>query len=73
MNPPADLNDDLLFVGCAVTGTDEGTVYLYNPTGGSINDTAKHMDIPTNRYVSVVMKAQILKPMNAHRRHACSW
>jgi len=41
MNPPADLNDDLLFVGCAVTGDNEGTVYLYNPTGGSVNDTAK--------------------------------
>ena len=41
MNPPANLNDDLLFVGCAVTGTDEGTVYLYNPTGEAINDTEK--------------------------------
>lgn len=41
MNPPADLNDDLLFVGCAVTGDNEGTVYLYNPTGGGIDDTAK--------------------------------
>lgn len=38
MNPPATLNDDLLFVGARVTAADTVTVYLYNPTGGSIND-----------------------------------
>ena len=41
MHPPADLNDDLIFVGSKVTGTNEVTVYLYNPTGGAIDDTAK--------------------------------
>jgi hypothetical protein len=40
MNPPSGLNDDLVFVGCAVTGASEGTVYLYNPTGSAIDDTA---------------------------------
>jgi len=40
MNPPAALNDDLLYVGCAVTGDDEGTVYLYNPTVGAIDNAA---------------------------------
>jgi hypothetical protein len=39
MNPPATLNDDLVFVGAAVTAADTVTVYLYNPTGGGINDT----------------------------------
>lgn len=38
MNPPADLNDDLIFAGARVTAADTVTVYLYNPTGGSIND-----------------------------------
>lgn len=40
MNPPAGLNDDLLFVGCAVTADNQGTVYLYNPTGAPIDDAA---------------------------------
>lgn len=40
VNPPADLNDDLLFVGAAVTADDTVTVYLYNPTGAPINDGA---------------------------------
>lgn len=40
MQPPATLNDDLLFVGAAVTAADTVTVYLYNPTGGGINDAA---------------------------------
>lgn len=39
-NPPADLNDDLIFCGATVTADDTVTIYLYNPTGGSINDTA---------------------------------
>lgn len=41
MQPPAALNDDLLFVGCDVTADDVGTVYLYNPTGSGIDDTAR--------------------------------
>jgi sarcosine oxidase gamma subunit len=48
LNPPADLDDDLLFVGAAVTGANEGTVYLYNPTGGAIDDSAR-----TWRYVLI--------------------
>lgn len=44
MSPPAGLNDDLLFVGARVTGTDQGTVYLYNPTGGAIDDGALTWD-----------------------------
>lgn len=40
MNPPAGLNDDLLFVGAAVTSANTVTVYLYNPTAGSIDDAA---------------------------------
>lgn len=38
MNPPATLNDDLIFAGARVTSANTVTVYLYNPTGGSIND-----------------------------------
>ena len=38
MNPPATLNDDLIFAGARVTAADTVTVYLYNPTDGSIND-----------------------------------
>lgn len=37
VNPPSDLNDDLIFCGAAVTAADTVTIYLYNPTGGSIN------------------------------------
>lgn len=40
MNPPAGLNDDLIFAGARVTADDTVSVYLYNPTAGSINDTA---------------------------------
>lgn len=40
MEPPAGLDDDLLFVGARVTADDTVTVYLYNPTGGSIDDGA---------------------------------
>ncbi len=39
-NPPAGLNDDLLYVGCAITAADTATVYLYNPTGSAIDDAA---------------------------------
>lgn len=41
MNPPAALNDDLVFAGAAVTADDTVTVYLYNPTGGAIDDAAQ--------------------------------
>ena len=40
MTPPATLNDDLLYVGARVTADDTVTVYLYNPTGGGIDDGA---------------------------------
>lgn len=40
MNPPAALNDDLIFVGASVTAADTVTVYLYNPTLGAIDDVA---------------------------------
>lgn len=40
LNPPATLNDDLIFCGAAVTATDTATVYLYNPTAGAIDDVA---------------------------------
>jgi hypothetical protein len=39
--PPATLNDDLIFCGAAVTAANTLTVYLYNPTGSGIDDTAK--------------------------------
>jgi len=41
VNPPADLNDDLLFVGASVTADDTVTVWLYNPTAGAIDDSAR--------------------------------
>ena len=37
-NPPATLNDDLLFVGAAITADNTATVYLYNPTASPIDD-----------------------------------
>lgn len=40
VNPPSTLNDDLIFCGAAVTAADTVTVYLYNPTAGSINQAA---------------------------------
>ena len=40
MNPPA-LNDDLVYCGAAVTADDTVTVYIYNPTAGAIDDTAR--------------------------------
>ena len=40
VNPPSDLNDDLIYCGAAVTAADTVTVYLYNPTAGSINQAA---------------------------------
>lgn len=44
MDPPATLNDDLIFCGTRVTADDTVTVYLYNPTGGGIDDTSKTWD-----------------------------
>jgi hypothetical protein len=41
VNPPADLNDDLIFCGAAISATDTVSIYLYNPTGSAINDTAR--------------------------------
>lgn len=46
VQPPATLNDDLIFCGAEVTANDTVTVYLYNPTGGAVDDTAR-----TWRYV----------------------
>jgi hypothetical protein len=41
VNPPADLNDDLIFCGAAVSAADTVSIYLYNPTASAINDTAR--------------------------------
>ena len=38
--PPA-LNDDLVFSGANVTAANTVTLYIYNPTGDAIDDTAK--------------------------------
>ena len=38
--PPAALNDDLIYCG-VVAGAGKFTVSLYNPTAGSIDDTAR--------------------------------
>jgi hypothetical protein len=38
--PPATLEDDLIPAGAVVTNTDEVTIYLYNPTLGSVNGAA---------------------------------
>jgi len=42
--PPAALNDDLLYVGCRVTGVDTVDIYIYNPTAGAIDDAALNWD-----------------------------
>jgi hypothetical protein len=39
--PPAALNDDLVFCGADVTADDTLTAYLYNPTGGAIDDSSR--------------------------------
>lgn len=44
VEPPAALEDDLIFCGARVTGADEVTVYLYNPTGGAIDAAAANWD-----------------------------
>jgi hypothetical protein len=40
VNPPAGLNDDLIFCGAAISAANTVSIYLYNPTGSAINDTA---------------------------------
>jgi hypothetical protein len=40
VNPPADLNDDLIFCGAAVTAEDTVSIYLYNPTASAINQAS---------------------------------
>jgi hypothetical protein len=40
LEPPGALHDDLLFVGARVTAADTVSVYLYNPTGGAVDDGA---------------------------------
>jgi len=37
VNPPSGLNDDLLFVGAAVTAANTVSIYLYNPTASAID------------------------------------
>lgn len=43
-SPPSGLEDDLLFVGAAVTGANTATVSLYNPTAGAIDGAALTWD-----------------------------
>jgi len=52
VNPPSDLNDDLIFCGAAISADDTVSIYLYNPTASAINDTAR-----TFSYVWVDMSA----------------
>lgn len=40
LQPPTALNAGLLYVGHDITATDTVTIYLYNTTGGSIDDGA---------------------------------
>lgn len=40
LHPPSTLNAGLLYCGCDVTANNTLTIYLYNQSGGSINDTA---------------------------------
>jgi len=40
VNPPADLNDDLIYCGAAVTAADTVSIYLYNPTASAINQAS---------------------------------
>ena len=44
LQPPSTLNDDLLYVGCRVTAANTLTIYLYNTTGGTIDDGALNWD-----------------------------
>lgn len=40
LHPPSGLNSGLLYCGCDVTASNTLTIYLYNKTGGSIDDGA---------------------------------
>jgi hypothetical protein len=44
LQPPSTLNNDLLYVGCRVTAANTLTIYLYNTTGGTIDDGALNWD-----------------------------
>lgn len=41
VNPPSNLNDDLIFAGAAITAADTVSIFLYNPTAAAIDDTAR--------------------------------
>jgi hypothetical protein len=41
LQPPAALNDDLIYCGADVTADDTVTAYLYNPTGAPIDDASQ--------------------------------
>ena len=38
LHPPTALNANLLYCGCDITATNTLTIYLYNKSGGSIDD-----------------------------------
>ena len=40
LHPPTGLNTELLYCGCDITASNTLTIYLYNKSGGSIDDTA---------------------------------
>jgi len=40
LHPPTGLNAGLLYCGCDITASNTLTIYLYNKSGGSIDDTA---------------------------------
>ena len=40
LHPPTALNANLLYCGCDITATNTLTIYLYNKSGGSIDDGA---------------------------------
>lgn len=48
LQPPSTLNAGLLYVGADVTAANTVTIYLYNKTGGDINDTSS-----TWKYTSI--------------------
>ena len=52
VNPPSDLNDDLIYCGAAISAANTVSIYLYNPTASAINDTAR-----TFSYVWIDMTA----------------
>jgi hypothetical protein len=38
VNPPSDLNDDLIFCGATITAANTVSIFLYNPTGSAIDE-----------------------------------